>query len=219
MFSIFTGFFGFIFTGSLCFICLVFKKKLISFFVRLDPQFCPFSNFWKGLILRSSNVSFLWGKANFNQFFVTIEVGFEGGSSNDILSPFSFKLSSSDFLKLFSSSVNWLSKSLSILSFLKLNKRSSFPSAKWRFSSSSEKIGFNILYQLDSFSGAKPLPFLHLSKILRHSSFSVVYFLRSFFSKVSIAVYSLTTPFAFVKFSASLTSVKWFSLCFWSNIF
>ena len=29
-------------TGSLCF-CLVCKRRLISFFVRLDHQFCPFN--------------------------------------------------------------------------------------------------------------------------------------------------------------------------------
>ena len=36
---------------------------------------------------------------------------------------------------------------------------------------------------------------------------------------MSNGVYLPTTPFAFVKLSASLTSIKWFSLRFWSNIF
>ena len=160
---------------------------------------------------------FLWGATiNFLLLLTGISVG---ALRMTFCSTSSFKLSSSDFWKLFSSSVNWLSKSLSILSFCKLNERSSLPSAKWRLSFFSEKIGFNILYQLGSSSSAKPLPFLHLSEILRHSAFSVVYFLRSFSSEVSNGVYSLKTPFAFVKFSASLTSIKWFSLLLWSNIF
>ena len=160
---------------------------------------------------------FLWGATtNFLLLLTGVSVG---TLRMTFCSPSSFKLSPSDFRKLFSSSVNWLSKSLSLLSFCKLNERSSLPSAKWRLSFFSEKTEFDILYQLGSFSGAKQLPFLHLSEILRHSAFSVVYFLRSFSSEVSNGVYWLTTPFAFLKCSASLTSIKLFPLRFWSNIF
>ena len=59
----------------------------------------------------------------------------------------------------------------------------------------------------------------YISEILRHSAFSVVYFLQSFPNEVPNGVYSLTTPFAFVKLSTLSTSIKWFSLRFWSNIF
>ena len=160
---------------------------------------------------------FLWGATT--NFLLPLTGVSVGTLRMTFCSPSSFKLSSSVFWKLFSSSVNWLSKSLFILSFCKLNERSSLPSAKWRLSFFYEKIGFNISYQLGSFSGAKPLPCLHLADILRHSAFSVVYFLQSFPSEVSNGVYSLTTPFAFVKLSTLLTSIKWFSLRFWSNIF
>ena len=112
-----------------------------------------------------------------------------------------------------------ISIKLLCFAFCKLNERSSLPSGKWRLSFFSEKTGFNILHQLGSFPSAKPLSFLHLSEILCYSAFSVVYFLRSFSSEVSNGVYSWTTPFTFIKISASLTPIKSFSLRFWSNIF
>ena len=80
---------------------------------------------------------FLWGATiNFLLLLTGVSVG---ALRMTFCSPSSFKLSSSDFWKLFSSSVNWRSKSLSILSFCKLNERSSLPSAKWRLSFFSEK--------------------------------------------------------------------------------
>ena len=118
----------------------VFKKKPISFFVRLDHHFVllicaparssiPLAIFERAWFCDRTFL-FLWGATT--NFLLPLTGVSVGTLRMTFCSPSSFKLSPSDFWKLFSSSVNWLSKSLTFLWFCKLNERSSLPSAKWR---------------------------------------------------------------------------------------